>query len=396
MRIAVAAMVRVVFAVSSFLAFASSAFAIDVVWTDIPTGQILRGSSGSGAVQVLFDASDYPSSPPTVAPIGIASDDDFLYWSDSITGQILRGSLDGQGSATLLFGRDDYPVSPTLARPAGLSVDDSFIYWADSSTGAVLRALKDGSGSVTTLYTAADYPGAPAQIFPWDVTVSGGQLYWSDSGVSQILKGAADGTSTVEAIFTSTSERANLGLDIDDGQVYWGDTTSTGQSGRVLSGSLSGIALPQVLYEQADYPTLATSAAPTGIAVQNGQIFWVDSLTRQVLSASASGSGAISVLFDIGDYPGSPAQISPTFLTVVSTEYDADFDDNGFVDGHDFLSWQRGESPAPLSADDLALWKEQYGSTPLLANVQAVPEPLAFALAVVACLATIIVARRRC
>jgi hypothetical protein len=39
----------------------------------------------------------------------------------------------------------------------------------------------------------------------------------------------------------------------------------------------------------------------------------------------------------------------------------ADFDNDGDVDGRDFLRWQRGDSPNPLSSGDLALWQEQYG-----------------------------------
>jgi hypothetical protein len=39
----------------------------------------------------------------------------------------------------------------------------------------------------------------------------------------------------------------------------------------------------------------------------------------------------------------------------------ADFNTDGFVDGRDFLMWQRGESPNPLSTADLALWTQQYG-----------------------------------
>jgi|GEM_PF-1645102 len=39
-----------------------------------------------------------------------------------------------------------------------------------------------------------------------------------------------------------------------------------------------------------------------------------------------------------------------------------DFDVDGDVDGHDFLKWQRGESPDPLSASDLADWEANYGT----------------------------------
>jgi hypothetical protein len=51
-----------------------------------------------------------------------------------------------------------------------------------------------------------------------------------------------------------------------------------------------------------------------------------------------------------------------------------DFDKDGDVDGRDFLVWQRGGSPMPLSAGDLATWKANYGNGTLSA-VSAVPEP---------------------
>lgn len=60
-----------------------------------------------------------------------------------------------------------------------------------------------------------------------------------------------------------------------------------------------------------------------------------------------------------------------------------DFDVDGDVDGADFLVWQRGGSPNPLSAADLATWKGNFGSA--VAAAGAVPEPstLGLALAVV-------------
>lgn len=71
-----------------------------------------------------------------------------------------------------------------------------------------------------------------------------------------------------------------------------------------------------------------------------------------------------------------------TSFTLVAPEPEsADYDEDGDVDGNDFLKWQRGESPDPLSAGDLALWQEQYGTVPpLTANAVAIPEPAAMAL----------------
>ncbi len=39
-----------------------------------------------------------------------------------------------------------------------------------------------------------------------------------------------------------------------------------------------------------------------------------------------------------------------------------DFDNDGDVDGRDFLAWQRGGSPSPLSSADLTTWQSNYGS----------------------------------
>jgi len=53
-----------------------------------------------------------------------------------------------------------------------------------------------------------------------------------------------------------------------------------------------------------------------------------------------------------------------------------DFNADGKVDGTDFLAWQRGESPNPFSAADLADWEANYGAVGSLASAATtVPEP---------------------
>lgn len=65
-----------------------------------------------------------------------------------------------------------------------------------------------------------------------------------------------------------------------------------------------------------------------------------------------------------------------------------DFDLDGDVDGYDFLKWQRGESPNPLSNTDLTAWQNNYEMTvPLSASSAAVPEQTSAMLVVVAALA---------
>jgi pectinesterase len=67
-------------------------------------------------------------------------------------------------------------------------------------------------------------------------------------------------------------------------------------------------------------------------------------------------------------------------VIAVDPDPSADFNDDGDVDGQDFLVWQRGESPNPGSASDLALWQEQYGAAGDMASV-AIPEPASWLIA---------------
>jgi len=63
-----------------------------------------------------------------------------------------------------------------------------------------------------------------------------------------------------------------------------------------------------------------------------------------------------------------------------------DFDADGMVDGHDFLLWQRSDSPDPLSPGDLTAWETNFGST-TLAVATAVPEPGSVGLLLMAAVA---------
>ncbi|WP_197530439.1 sulfatase family protein [Bythopirellula polymerisocia] len=70
-----------------------------------------------------------------------------------------------------------------------------------------------------------------------------------------------------------------------------------------------------------------------------------------------------------------------------------DFDEDGDVDGHDFLVWQRVNSFNPLSSQNLALWKANYGTATLASSLLVVPEPTVGGL--LGCLALTALARRR-
>jgi len=64
--------------------------------------------------------------------------------------------------------------------------------------------------------------------------------------------------------------------------------------------------------------------------------------------------------------------LSPLAIAQEDERYDfdgladvpGDFNKDGTVDGNDFLIWQQGGSPAPLSQSDLADWEDNYGTFP--------------------------------
>ena len=92
--------------------------------------------------------------------------------------------------------------------------------------------------------------------------------------------------------------------------------------------------------------------------------------------------GNVSGTFSIEDFPtfsGLTFDVvynSKSVVLQVITEpvLPGDFDMDGDVDGRDFLIWQRGGSPNPMSGGDLADWQANYGAGSLSASV-VVPEP---------------------
>jgi hypothetical protein len=80
------------------------------------------------------------------------------------------------------------------------------------------------------------------------------------------------------------------------------------------------------------------------------------------------------------------------FLFYQEPAEDGDFNDDGTIDGADFLMWQRGQSTNGLIGSDLQLWKDTFGSATVAGA--PIPEPATLGLA---CLAIVggLMARRR-
>ena len=71
-----------------------------------------------------------------------------------------------------------------------------------------------------------------------------------------------------------------------------------------------------------------------------------------------------SDLIDAGEDQGLPFAGSAPDLGAFESQGDSqgDFDGDNDVDGRDFLDWQRGQSPEPLSQADLISWESNFGT----------------------------------
>jgi hypothetical protein len=160
----------------------------------------------------------------------------------------------------------------------------------------------------------------------------------------------------------------------------------------------SGEPLLTTLVTQNDLPVFANNAAAgLGDGTHRLQLVYDATAKTAVFSIDTNYAGGAyaadltapaldaSLLYAADGWPteassiyfgGDDSAIFKDFSVAVSStpSQDGDFDGDGDVDGRDFLRWQRGGSPSPLSAGDLSLWQNNYGAGGLVA-VSAVPEP---------------------
>lgn len=103
----------------------------------------------------------------------------------------------------------------------------------------------------------------------------------------------------------------------------------------------------------------------------------------------AEGTKRLAIVLGTGTDGGAIYQIDNfRLISEVSSSLPGDFNEDGNVDGRDFLAWQRDPS-----VGDLADWQAHYGTGTLAAAATAVPEPTT--LTVVFLVGVALVSRRR-
>lgn len=237
---------------------------------------------------------------------------------------------------------------------ASLQIEGTAFLETTSSTTLDGDLQLDNPG--TLILAGAEFSGAGQLV---NLTARGLQLAnGADVGVGLVnqgeieLAGIGIGSATVAA-FQQTSEGA-INIDVDG--LASGEFDSLSVDGIVdLAGELDLFLGGAYVPELGDTIDILTGSSVVGR---------FDSIDQS--------PGMPSGLFFDVVYTSSLVQ-----LMVVDSLPDADVDDDGDVDGADFLLIQR------TNASLIPLWESQYGSESALASSQSVPEPTAIACAVI-------------
>ena len=339
------------------------------------TLNILSGGAVSGDFG-LIGSNSFSTGTATVDGAGSA-------WTSSVrqsVGAFGNGTLNilNGGTVSNLFGH----IGRELGSTGTAAVDGAGSTWTNSDSLIVGGDGAAAGGTANLTVQGGGLVEVDGTLKIWNtgtVTLDGGSIVvdtfdHTDGGTFNFI----DGTLAVATFLGDLSQ--------DGGTIAPGDspgltaitgdyTINAGALEIELFGNGGGSPLPGVDFDQltADTANLAGTldlVIDPNYSPTLGDLFPIISTTSGVSGTFGAVSGAdigsglmLGVLYSANDV---------TVGVVLAGDFDFDFD----VDGADFLKWQRGESPDPLSQSDLVDWQSNYGMVaPLSATSTAVPEP---------------------
>ena len=252
------------------------------VYDDNTVSKIDLGS-GSSSITGLFSGSD-----GIITPEGITlAKDGYLIVTEVSASKIVKMKKDGSGDIITLYESANGVNSPTA-----IAVDNSNgkIYWCNSGTGQVLKGSTDGLDTPAPLYN-----GQVVLEYAYGLAIDkkNGKLYICD--FNQFIKaGNLDGTGSPEIVwdnikYKELSAPSNLFLDSDKGKIYWCDENTD----QVVEANMDGTGTPLVLFDNADGVD-----RPEGVFVDKAakKIYWTETNTNVIARGNLDGTGDREVL----------------------------------------------------------------------------------------------------
>ena len=211
---------------------------------------------------------------------------DSILWTNSSSGEVRIGNLDGTGSPQSLF------TGQTTASGGAINPVTGKLYWG-AGPGEIQVGNLDGTGAKTLI---------PGQNTPIDVAIdpAGGKVYWTNYNISQIMGANLDGTG-IKVLFGELTTTAGLAIDPAAGKIYWDGFTNPGNAPAIRFGNIDGSGSAQTLY------TGPGVTSPVGLAIDHaaGKIYWSNqAISGQVEVANLAGTTPVPVPLYTGEsYP---------------------------------------------------------------------------------------------
>jgi uncharacterized membrane protein len=384
-----------------------------VVGNDLgPDGLIpLRWTRETGAVELGYlsgylatSASDVSADGTVIAGSGVPHPYEAHRWTQA-TGMIGVGPLAGFDGGTLARA-----ISADGSTIVGIGYDQRRAFkWNVNSGFTVLpqppgnvdTEARDVSADGKVIAVTATYyqPSGSLDKFRAHLWSASGGLVeigplpqgWSSPSASQlsadgsVLLGTGSATSLSGTPFLWTHESGIESLPLLNGE-SWGSHVSMTPDASVVVGN-------QFASDQPDDPYTAvvwdrghgTRRLHDVLLDEHG--FEMDELIFNYVRGISADRKTLLVRSGIGpsafDYKLWIVDLDKPLVEALPGDFNAD----GAVDGADFLAWQQGHSPLPLSAEDLSAWKMNFGHPGTASGAAAVPEPTSVALTLAAALA---------
>lgn len=371
---------------------------------------LVMAASSSRTLDAQYFGGKLLNSPPSsnTGDVGVAKIDaatGALVWARWIGGTGAEGTnpsirVNAAGEAHLLFdaassSTTGLPTVGAVSQTNRSGLQDAYLAkFAADGSGLVYGTYLGGSGSeghethslaldgngnavVAIGTSSADYP-----ISAGALNIRSGTA--NDIGITRFN---AAGARVASAVVGGSGGENPDGIYVDAAGriVISGETSSTNfpvtpnafQTGN--AGSNDGI----ILVLSPDLSSIDYSTYFGGTLYDNGRTSFLGSdgaiyLAGGTLSSNLPVLNAADSTFNGGSHPNAPGS-GDAWAAKFTLIESGDFDDDDDVDGNDFLIWQRGESPHPLSASDLLTWQASFGAPTLGAGIP-VPEPSAATL----------------